>query len=351
MMVNGRQLIQAPHTGSNVQVVGFNPDGWSFAARPSGSGGGASGPYQTGAGASSSPGIGNKGTAIGIGGSAAGTYGSANEVDLISSMGSGGAFGVSSGGNVNGSSGSVNKNGTSGKAGSVNNIRGGGSIAANKKLMQQMAQAMYGWGVGSQWRDLDTLEMHEAGYNNLAQNPHSTAFGMGQFLDTTWKGFGPKTSNPKLQAQYMLEYIKGKYGSPSKAWAQYYDHPGGVGWYGAGGQMSIVGERGPELMMSTPGGGTQVFSNAQTMALINQIKGNPAQSPWKTDITSGSGSSKGGHGGAQVNININQGAVVIHASGSNESIASKAGREMTRQIIKHIDHEAVHQAIRNGEKL
>jgi len=234
----------------------------------------------------------------------------------------------------------------------LNNIRGGGSIAANKKLMQQMAQAMYGWGVGSQWRDLDTLEMHEAGYRADAQNPISTAYGIGQFLDQTWKGFGPKTSNPKLQIQYMLEYIKGKYGSPSKAWAQYYDHANGAGWYGAGGQMSIVGERGPELMMSTPGGGTQVFSNAQTMALINQIKGNPAQSPWKTDVTSGSGGNQSSrHGGAQVNININQGAVVIHASGSNDSIASKAGHEMTRQIIKHIDHEAVHQAIRNGEKL
>jgi len=35
---------------------------------------------------------------MGLGGSGAGNYGSANEVDLISTMGSGGAFGISSGG-------------------------------------------------------------------------------------------------------------------------------------------------------------------------------------------------------------------------------------------------------------
>lgn len=357
MMINGHQLIQAPHTGANVQITGYNPDGWSYAARPSGGRGtsSANGPYQTGSGASSSPGIGNKGMSMGLGGSGAGTYGSSNEVDIISAMGGGGAGGGGfSGGNSsgNGSGGSTNTNGTSGKAGNVAGIKGGGSVSANRKLMQQMAQAMYGWGHGPQWNALNTLEMHEAGYNNLAQNPHSTAFGMGQFLDQTWKGFGPKTSNPKLQIQYMLEYIKGKYGNPSKAMAQYYDHPGGVGWYGAGGQMSIVGDRGPELMMQTPGGGTQVFSNAQTMALINRIKGNPAQSPWKTDITSGgNGNSGGGSSGHAVNINFNQGSVVIHSSGSNDSIASKAGREITRQIVRHIDHEAIHQAIRNGEKM
>lgn len=352
MMINGHQLIQAPHTGSNVQIVGYNPDGWSFAARPSGGHGtasGGSGPYQTSAGPSSSPGIGNMGMAIGLGGSGAGTYGSSNEVDLISAMGSGGGFALS-GGNSNGSGGSVNSNGTSGKTGSIAGIKGGGNVSANKKLMKQMAQAMYGWGTGNQWNALNTLEMHEAGYNANAQNPHSTAFGMGQFLDQTWKGFGPKTSNPKLQIQYMLEYIKGKYGTPSKAMSQYYDHAGGVGWYGAGGQMSIVGERGPELMMQTPGGGTQVFSNAQTMALISQMKGNPAQSPWKTDVTSGGGSGSSSSSGA-VNINFGPGSVVINSSGSNDSIASKAGREMTRQIIKHIDHEAVHQAIRNGVKM
>jgi hypothetical protein len=265
-----------------------------------------------------------------------------------------GAGGGNGGNGGNGSGGSPNTNGTSGKSGSVAGITGGGSVSANKRLMQQMAQAMYGWGRGSQWTALNSLEMHEAGYNNLAQNPTSTAFGIGQFLDSTWSSYGPKTTNPKLQIEYMLEYIKGRYGTPVKAWDQYYQHPGGVGWYGAGGGigspgLSIVGERGPELMMQTPGGGTQVFSNAQTMALINQLKGNVPQNPWKTDVTSGSSTANTNNSTA-LNINFNAGSIVIN-SNNGESVASKAGREVARQVVSHLNSEAVSQAIRNGEKL
>lgn len=356
MMVSNNQLIQAPHTGANVELTGYNPHDWVAAARPSGrgtfvSGGSGSGPGVSGTGTgSSSLFAGNRG--LGMGG--AGNYGSANEVDIISAMGAGGGMGGSfiGGSGGNGGSTTSNSNGSSGKAGSTAKITGGGSIAANKKLMQQMAQAMYGWGKGAQWRALDTLEMHEAGYNQFAQNPNSTAYGIGQFLDSTWKGYGNKTSNPKLQIQYMLEYIHGRYGSPVKAWNQYYDHPGGIGWYGAGGTlkpgMSIVGERGPELAINS-GGQTQIFSNAQTNYLLNAIKGNVSQSPWKSDITQGSSHSSRGGG---INIHFNQGSIVLNHSGSShESIASKAGREVARQIVHHINHDAVHQAIRNGEKL
>ena len=54
-------------------------------------------------------------------------------------------------------------------------------------------------------------------------------------------GTGPKTNDPALQAQYGMQYIKGRYGSPSAAWAQYYNHPGGEGSYQHGG---LVGGRG-----------------------------------------------------------------------------------------------------------
>lgn len=356
MMAGNHQIIQAPHTGSNVQLTGYNPREWVAAARPAGSGsfisgGPGSGPGISGTGTgSSSLFAGNRGSGMG----SAGNYGSANEVDIISAMGSGGGGGGSfiGGTGNNGGSNTGNSNGTSGKAGSVGNIRGGGSIAANKKLMRQMAQAMYGWGRGAQWRALDTLEMHEAGYNQFAQNPTSTAFGMGQFLDSTWKGYGPKTTDPKNQIKYMLEYIHGRYGSPVKAWNQYYDHPGHVGWYGKGGTLgqgvSIVGERGPEIAM-TSGGQTHIFSNAQSQHLINSLKGNVPQNPWKTDMTSGSGNSSSSHS-RSINIDFKPGSIVIHSTGT-ESVASKSGREVARQIVKHVNHEAVHQAIRNGEKL
>ena len=34
-----------------------------------------------------------------------------------------------------------------------------------------------------------------------------------------------------MQSLWMCNYIKDTYGTPSAAWAQYFNHPGGVGSY------------------------------------------------------------------------------------------------------------------------
>jgi hypothetical protein len=107
-----------------------------------------------------------------------------------------------------------------------------GSRAANKAIMQQVFST-YGWGTGTEWAAQDYLETREAGYNNTAQNPTSTAYGMGQFLDEIWAGYGPKTSDPTLQSKYMAEYEKNRYGDPIAAAA----HERSVGWYAQGGEI------------------------------------------------------------------------------------------------------------------
>jgi TP901 family phage tail tape measure protein len=124
---------------------------------------------------------------------------------------------------------------------------GGGGNAANKAIMQAMATSVFGW--GSQLGALDYLMMRESGYNNLAQNPGSTAFGMGQFLDSTWASYGPKTTNPYLQSLYTEEYIKGTYVDPNGAAA----HERAFNWYANGTASAMpglawVGENGPELL-------------------------------------------------------------------------------------------------------
>lgn len=98
----------------------------------------------------------------------------------------------------------------------------GGSIptvksdyAANRALGQKLA-AERGW-TGDLWDAYNRLVMKESGWNNNAQNPTSTAYGIGQFLNSTWKGYGPKTSDPATQIRYMLDYIGSRYGDPSKA--------------------------------------------------------------------------------------------------------------------------------------
>lgn len=141
-----------------------------------------------------------------------------------------------------------------------------GNRAANKAIMQQVF-AGFGWGSGAQWAAQDYLEMREAGYNNLAQNPTSTAFGMGQFLDSTWGAYGyRKTSDPYIQSMAMAQYEKARYGDPIHAAA----HERAVNWYangGAAGGLAVVGERGKELVR-TPAGqagrgsGSQVHVSA-----------------------------------------------------------------------------------------
>lgn len=86
----------------------------------------------------------------------------------------------------------------------------------NRAIGQEKA-ATYGW-TDSEWEALDDLMMKESGWNHNAQNPTSTAYGIGQFLNSTWKGVGiKKTSDPTLQIDAMLKYIRNRYGSPSEA--------------------------------------------------------------------------------------------------------------------------------------
>jgi hypothetical protein len=68
----------------------------------------------------------------------------------------------------------------------------------------------------------------ESKWNPLAQNPKSTAFGIGQFLNSTWKLVDfEKTKNPYDQIDAMVEYVKVVYGDGCKAWDFRYRN----GWY------------------------------------------------------------------------------------------------------------------------
>jgi hypothetical protein len=98
----------------------------------------------------------------------------------------------------------------------------GSAIPSNPKANFKFAQELgpqFGWS-GPELQAWYTLGMKESGWRNTAQNPTSTAFGIGQFLNSTWKGVGiAKTSDPKLQVLAMARYIKNRYGSPSRALA------------------------------------------------------------------------------------------------------------------------------------
>ncbi|WJN63384.1 hypothetical protein [Streptomyces phage phiScoe55] len=103
---------------------------------------------------------------------------------------------------------------------------------AKPKTPKQLGKAMAaerGW-TGSEWEALEQLWTNESDWNPDAQNPTSTAYGIAQFLDSTWAGYGiKKTSDPERQIEAGLRYIKARYGKPSAAlafWNNRYPH-----WY------------------------------------------------------------------------------------------------------------------------
>jgi hypothetical protein len=76
---------------------------------------------------------------------------------------------------------------------------------------------------------LEPLWQKESGWNHLAQNPSSGAYGIPQSLPgskmashgSDWQ------TNPATQIAWGIDYIKGRYGTPCGAWA----HSQSVGWY------------------------------------------------------------------------------------------------------------------------
>lgn len=86
----------------------------------------------------------------------------------------------------------------------------------------------FGWGA-DQWAALDALWRRESGWNHLAENRSSGAYGIPQSLPANkmasmgadWR------TNPETQIRWGLAYIAARYGTPMKAWA----HSERVGWY------------------------------------------------------------------------------------------------------------------------
>lgn len=80
----------------------------------------------------------------------------------------------------------------------------------------------------SQWQSFNNIIQHESEWNPKCQNPKSTAYGLGQFLNSTWEGTGyKKSSDPQIQIAATIEYISDRYGDPKRAWRFWQAHS----WY------------------------------------------------------------------------------------------------------------------------
>ncbi|GGO91951.1 hypothetical protein GCM10011584_27240 [Nocardioides phosphati] len=102
-------------------------------------------------------------------------------------------------------------------------VRPGTNRALGYRLMTQ-----FGWGA-DQWPALDALWYRESGWNQLAQNRSSGAYGIPQALPgSKMATVGPDwKTNPETQIRWGLAYIGARYGSPQAAWR----HSEKFGWY------------------------------------------------------------------------------------------------------------------------
>ena len=76
---------------------------------------------------------------------------------------------------------------------------------------------VYTWG-SQQWEYFDKIVEKESSWIKTAQNPYSTAYGLMQFLDSTWEGVDcEKTSIAKEQIKCGVKYIENRYDTPQEA--------------------------------------------------------------------------------------------------------------------------------------
>jgi len=151
---------------------------------------------------------------------------------------------------------------------------GSGGLGDNQRLMQQMAAAR-GW--GGMWPALYAVEMREAGFNQFAQNPTSSAYGIAQALPPTKYPFaGQKAggSDPGTQIAWMLGYIASRYGTPNAALA----HEQSAGWYGQGG---VSFDRGGWL---PPKSTTMAVNNTRHWEPVGQADG-PTRVTYMVPVT------------------------------------------------------------------
>jgi len=147
--------------------------------------------------------------------------------------------------------------------------------------LQQAAHAMYlqaGMPPG-EWSAFQQLISNESGWNPNAQNPGSTAFGLGQFLDSTWKSVGgAKTNDPMQQLGLIFAYLRSRsdyHGSPAAALALW--NARSPHWYDEGGMLPT----GLTMTMNQTGRPEAVLTPEQTQAYqaVAQHLTNPKPAP------------------------------------------------------------------------
>lgn len=125
-------------------------------------------------------------------------------------------------------------------------------VAGNVTQMGKRMAAQRGW-TGGQWNALYQLWQHESGWNPMARNAASGAFGIPQALPASKMGPDAVAGNAAAQMAWGMNYIAGRYGNPANAWSSWQQRS--PHWYGDGGHF--VTKR-PHLIGVGDGGAEEV---------------------------------------------------------------------------------------------
>jgi len=218
-MGNG-QLIEAPRTGLNVRIRGYSPSEFTSARRILGSVGNMGSLINGKSGNDVKNTLNN---AQSRSGGNTGDFGSTSEAAAVAS-----ALASSLGSLPMRSASAKGTSGTSPLG--QEPTGGGGNDKASLQSYAKQLLAKYGW--SDQWSAFDALVMSESSWDVHATNKSSGAYGLPQSLPPSkMKSAGSDwQTNGETQLRWMMDYISGRYGNPSKAWSFHQRN----NWYASG---------------------------------------------------------------------------------------------------------------------
>jgi hypothetical protein len=196
------------------------------------------------------------------------------------------------------------------------------AIAAQAQSLA--AQAPWRW-TGAEWSALNALEMMEAGWNPSAQNPHSQAYGIAQFINgpTEYYEYGGNPGTVIGQLTGMFNYVKARYGDPISAYA--HELATSPHWYQQGG--IIAGSVGSAVPIMAHAG--EMVLNLEAVQALNRGVPITLNAP-TTMATGGAGGLVISPGAVQVEINST-------TTDSAEEIAAETGSVVTEALTTIIN--------------
>jgi cell wall-associated NlpC family hydrolase len=359
LYIGGGQVIQAPHTGTNVMVSPLAGGGWTSAARPTGSAGSVS---TSGSGASASV----AGTNIGYTGSAlvAGNSGDADlglTTNADSMLFSGGAATLDTLTSVSMSQQAQNASpSTSGGSGAV-------SVPANASQSAWIGQLFKALGVPNSKANMSSLTdwmAHEEPPSDWSHwnNPMNTTMPEAGAVSENSDGVKSyKTLSQGLAATVatlqnglypqILAQLKAGKGLLSGASADLLKWSGGGYSAVETGGTIIVGERGPEAVTIPNGSAANVLNAKQTSQLLRGQTARPAQAPWALtpaqqlvlDNVPQNAVHQAGGGGVTNSVNFAQGSIVIGGASSSQFSGTLSGSDIN--TVTQQFQQAVEQAL------